>query len=126
MTQNSPDILQPVTAYINGFLNYDAHILRQAFHDGAQLQTADAGQVSSLLASAWFDKVAERKRAGQVQAPAETSILSVSQTDDVGVVAVLIRFPTHQFRDFLSLIRTEQGWKIVHKIYTYQELPAKA
>ena len=80
------------------------------------------GNVQALERRAW----AERLRSATTRQPATVRrIVSVDVAGDVAVARLHSEFPTHQFDDLVTLLRTSGRWRIVLKVFHRRE-PADA
>lgn len=120
-TSETPAIKAAIQKYFDGFLGQDTSALRAAFHPDAKLIAVSDGAVSGMLTSDWFSRIDARRQAGTIPTPGEAIVISIDQTDNAAVGKVRITFPTHTFVDYLSLLKAENGWQIVNKIYAVLE-----
>jgi hypothetical protein len=111
-----------VQSYIDGYLTQDTELLKSAFHDTAKLMAIEDGKIDETATSNWFVKIDERRRAGSVRPKVQSEITDITYFGDAATARVILVFPEFQFRDFLSLLKGDQGWKIVNKIYTVKRL----
>lgn len=51
------------------------------------------------------------------------SIQSVEVTDNTASVKSTVEFPRYLFREYISLLKIEGRWMIVHKIYVLKGKP---
>jgi len=97
----------------------DASELEIAFHPtlGMYWMGRD-GSVQELDRHAW----AERLRTATSRQPATVRrIVSVEVAGDAAVARLHSEFPTHQFDDFVSLLRVGGRWRIVLKVFHRRE-----
>lgn len=106
-----------VQNYVDGYIQKDTDLLRRTFSEGAKLMSVDNGNISEVLCSDWFLKLEERKKSGVVTPAATSQIMSIQQTGNAAIASVRLTFPTFSFTDYLSLLKTNLGWRIVGKIY---------
>ena len=107
--------------YLDGFLGQDPSLLRKAFSPHAKLISITEGKVDETLCTDWFAKVEARRQSGHVPATAQAVISGIDQADGAAVAKVEIKFPTYAFVDYLSLLKTQEDWIIVNKIYVVRE-----
>lgn len=99
------EILAVINQYLEG-CNKNSAVMKPAFHENA---IVNAQPVKNL-----FDGVDE---AGETQAVGRVDILDV--VGDIACARVVLEgWHGMNFVDFHHLIKTEDGWKIVSKIYT--------
>ena len=110
-----------IQKYIDGFLTQDTAALQEAFQEDAKLISVNDGVTSGLRATDWFSSIDARRRDGALPKPGKATLISIDQTETAAVAKVTIVFPTHTFVDYLSLLKAEQRWQIVNKIYAVIE-----
>ena len=120
-TSETSAIAAAIQKYLDGFLGQDTTALREAFHPEAKLIAVSDGTVSGLHTADWFSRIDARRQAGTIPTPGEATVISIDQTENAAVGKVRITFPTHTFVDYLSLLKAENGWRIVNKIYAVLE-----
>lgn len=118
---NQSGIQATVQNYFDGFIGQKPELLRKAFHPHAKLIAMGDAAVTELLASDWFAKIEARRQSGVVPPVASAVVLGIDQAGDAAVAKVQIKFPTYEFVDYLSLLKTADGWVIVNKIYAVFE-----
>ena len=114
-------IAAAVQRYVDGYLGQDAALLRQAFHPDAKLMATEAGAVEASPTAAWFDRIESKRRSGGGTLTADATLEGLDQTGNAAVAKLRLVFPTHEFTDYLALLRTTAGWRIVNKIYVTRE-----
>ena len=103
--------------YFRGDITRDAEQLKIAFHPTAVLQTSDAaGKLSVLTQRDWHERV---RRTPDRERPT-ASILQIDRTGIAAVARTQLVFSNGRFTDYLSLLKIEGRWKIVHKVYHWQ------
>lgn len=110
-----------VQQYIDGYLGQDAVSLRKAFTEDAKLMTVDQGVLSGGPVSTWFDRIEAKKKSDGGTLTADWKILGVDCSQDAAVAKVQLDFAEYVFVDYLSLLKTGNGWIITNKIYDVQE-----
>lgn len=108
-------------AYLDGLLHGDVATLESAFHPETRFQ----GSVGSAFVGMTFSDWAESRR-DKVMRPVEDyrhSIEDVLISGDAAAVRVDIDWPGTYFVDYLSLLRIDDEWKIVNKIWTQHPSP---
>lgn len=115
-TDDEAEVRTAEQAYLDGLLHGDVAILESAFHPESRFQ----GSVGNALVGMTFSDWAESRR-GKVMRPMEDyrhSIEDVLISGDAAVVRTDIDWPGTYFVDYLSLLRIDDEWKIVNKIWT--------
>ena len=97
----------------------DASELEAAFHPTLGMYwLAKDGAVQELDRHAWAERL---KTASSRQPATLRRIVSVEITGDAAVARLHSEFPTHEFDDFVSLLRVDGRWRIVLKVFHRRE-----
>lgn len=115
--QDQKEIASVVKLYIDGYLGQEAAMLRRAFEAEAKLMTIDEGDFESTPTKTWFSSIETKRRGGSGTLTGRSKILGIDCTRDAAVAKVHLDFDTHEFTDYLALLKSNQGWQIVNKIY---------
>lgn len=107
-----------VQSYIDGFLGSDTTLLRRAFSPDANLIAASEGKVQVTPTASWFDRIERRVKDGAKLPRATSCISGIDQQGDAAIARVDLEFPEYRFTDYLSLLKSTDGWRVVNKIYT--------
>ncbi len=104
--------------YIDGGTNGDSLLFSKAFYPEGQMMFMrnDTVQVVSLK-----DFTARVKNTGKKQ-ERKTSIESVDIYGNAAVAKITIEYPSFVLHDIMSLLKTDNGWKIVGKIFSREEI----
>lgn len=108
-----------VQGYVDGYLGQDAALLRRTFYRDSHLMSAEDGVVADAATAPWFDRIEAKRRDGGGVLAARYELLGIDLTRTAAVAKVRLDFGSHVFTDYLSLLRTGDGWRIVHKIYAH-------
>lgn len=117
-------IAAAVQSYIDGFLGQEAALLRQTFHADATLISVDEGVVAPAATAAWFDRIETKRANGGTALEARATIVGIDHAVESAVAKVEIELKTHAFTDYLALLKTAEGWRIVNKIYESRAIEA--
>ena len=120
MASDSDPIMVVRSAYVDGIhRNSDAEAMRAGFHqDFVMYINTDEG-VTTVTRDDWAARIEKAGSDPERVAPDISAALEiVGQSRKAAVVKVeLSRNGQHVFTDFLSLYDTDEGWKIVAKIF---------
>ena len=108
--------------YLEALHNGDVDGLARAFAPASALYASADGEATALPIEPWLDRVRNRKSAKDSGYDAQNRILSIEVVGDMAMAKVSSAFPPKHFTDFLSLVRTKDGWRIVSKTYHAQEI----
>ncbi len=122
MAQNASDlesISQTIHLYFEGMYHSDTEKLKRAFHPQASLYGYLEGELVIIPLDNWLAHVRG------VPAPVENGeeydmkIVSTDVTGAVAVVKVADLYLGKRFTDYLSLVKAEDHWLIVNKVFHY-------
>lgn len=101
--------------YIAGHATGNGAEHRQAFHDEAKLFWMRDGKFMQRTDDEYIAGSPGKPADDEAQRKRTVEILDI--TGDVAVAKVVLDYPAVTFTDYMSLVKTEQGWKIVNKIF---------
>ncbi|UAL11508.1 nuclear transport factor 2 family protein [Caulobacter segnis] len=110
-----PAVRAALEHYLAGHATGDPKEFRQAFHDDSRLmwirdnalmQRSDDEYIAGATGKPAADE-AQRKR----------WIESISITGSAASAKIVLDYPTAVLTDYMQLLKTPDGWKIVHKIF---------
>ncbi len=112
-----------VRLYLDGLYEGDAGKLGAAFHACAALHSlAEDGTVSVLPYEAWLDAVRGRPSPASRGLARHDRILAVDLAgDSLACVKLDCAVPPRFFTDFLLLLKTNEGWRIVQKAFRMEQ-----
>jgi hypothetical protein len=109
-------------SYFNGaFNNLDIESMRKGFHPDFAIFSAKGNDISRFPIDVWIDGIEKRKQDPnfeKAQAKMDCKIASLDVTE--GCAAAKIEISKNGkmvFTDYLSLLKFDDGWKIVAKVY---------
>lgn len=123
-TENSQSDLEQIIStlmdYIEGTANGEPERLRKAFHPDFNLYTITTEDQLRIRSGekyiANFKQGEKSDRIGR--------IISIDFEKDTAIAKAEILIPNWRiFTDYFLLMKYEGSWKIVHKSYTWRELP---
>lgn len=112
------DLLNAVQVYFDALYYCDTEKLNNIFHSSSSLFDADNGTLFVEPIDSFSNDVATRESPASKQQEREDEILMIDWLSPISAT-VKIRLRAHQnvFVDHLGFVKTEQGWKIVSKIW---------
>ena len=117
------DVAQVVeSGYFNGAFNgLDTQSMAKAFHPDFAIFSAKGKELGRYPIDAWIKGIEKRKSDpgfDQTRAKMDCKIVNIDVTGNCASVKVEIgKDGKLIFTDYLSLLRFEDGWKIVAKVY---------
>ena len=107
-------VIEVVRTYYDGMIEGDAAKLGRAFHPRASIVGNEGGE---LTWSTLEEFVAECEGAVSQAGPYEWRIEGISFVGDTALVRFGGQFAGVWYSDDLSLVRTDDTWRIVHKTF---------
>ena len=112
------EIEKVVWTYLDGLHEGDTKKLAKAFHEVSHLYSAGPDGVADLPRAKWFEMVASRPSAKSQGLPRTDRIVSIDQSGpETAFVKVECAIPPRFFTDYLLLLKTGGGWRIVSKSF---------
>lgn len=112
----APAVRAVVERYLHGLKFNDVPSLKEAFWPEARLYfTKRDGLLGQLTQADWYAGFA---RSAGKEEQGDLRIVSLEVTRDVATVKVVEDYPGSRYTDYLSLVRFDQRWWIVNKVYT--------
>jgi len=108
--------------YIEGTANGEPDRLRSAFHPDFNLYTVTTEDSLRIWSGEkYITNVKEGEKANRIG-----RIVSIDYEKDAAIAKAEILIPNWRvFIDYFLLLKYEGSWKIVHKSYTWREIPEK-
>ena len=124
--ENSKSEIAQITStlmdYIEGTANGEPDRLRSAFHPDFNLYTVTTEDSLRIWSGEkYITNVKEGEKANRIG-----QIVSIDYEKDAAIAKAEILIPNWRvFIDYFLLLKYEGSWKIVHKSYTWREIPKK-
>ncbi len=107
-----------VRTYLDGLYEGDGTKIAAAFHPVSHLYNVVDGAVVDLPRGEWLERIASRAKPSEAGFTREDRVLAIDLAgDDAACVKVNCCIPPRYFTDFLLLLKTSDGWKIVSKSF---------
>lgn len=120
MTHDFDGVTEMLNDYFDGLYHSDTKILGRVFHSQARYVCATAPELVNLGMDEYFQVVDKREPPA---ARGEARRDAIQAIDFAGPNTAFARvncaIGERYFTDFLSLIRTEDGWRIIAKVFHY-------
>jgi len=115
-TENSKSEIEQITVtlmdYIEGTANGEPDRLKRAFHPDFNLYTVTIEDSLRIRTGEKSNRIGR--------------IISIDYEKDAAIAKAEILIPNWRlFTDYFLLLKYEGSWKIVHKSYTWREIPKK-
>jgi hypothetical protein len=117
MDTDDKAIRQTVRAYVEGMTLANEALLREAFHPQCNI----IGHYEGALEWLSLDEFIEAINAeGAQDALPSWKIRTLNISGDAAAVKVTDKYAGMKFTDYLALLKLQDGWRIVNKVYYLQ------
>jgi hypothetical protein len=117
----SGSIAQTLQAYFDGLHQSDTTLLRNVFHPQAIYASATDGELVHRTMDEYFPIVDARPSPASRQEPRRDRVVSIDFAGPVTAVArVECAIGPKRFDDILTLVRLDDRWQIVAKVFHYE------
>ena len=120
-TQDEREVEALMQRYFDGLYHADSEILRSVFHPELSYVNATAGDHEVMALEPYMTRIDNRT------SPAELGEAPISGVDRItltqgqmGFVEAHGTMLNRDYQDLLTLIRTDDGWKVISKVFTYR------
>lgn len=111
--------------YFDGLYHGDVAMLTETFHPQAIYATASGGSLLRLNLDDYLQRVRQRLSPASQNHQRTDKIVSI---DRAGPVTALVRaqcsIPGRAFIDLLTLVKVDQRWQIISKVFDFTEATA--
>lgn len=111
----------PLENYIQGHATGNGHFMRKAFHTEAKIMAFRDGKMMNLTAEEFASRFNGKPAADEAQR--KRRIESVEITGNAGIGKIVLEYPTVTFTDYMSLLKVDNEWKIVNKVFYAEPKP---
>lgn len=128
VSSDEEEVRAAVEGYFEGIMTYDADLLRRVFHPDARIMTFLPTGDGPRTTRAYYNRtLASWLAFAEGTPPSDTSqysnrIVSVDIAGNAAMVKTVLEWPEIRYVDYLSLLKMEDGWRIIAKIW-HQEAP---
>lgn len=109
-----------VRNYVEGMVFADEALLRQAFHPACRIIGHYHKELEWLSLDEFIAAIQSEGPAASDTTPF-WQVLSVDVTGDAAVLKVIDDYVGMRFTDYLSLLKIDQRWTIINKLYYYHQ-----
>ena len=116
------DIDGLMTRYFDGLYHSDSAVLRTVFHPELSYVNATVGNHEFLGLEAYMERIDGRTPPASRNDPREETIEKVAlKGGQIGIVEARMTMLGRDYQDLLTLIRTDEGWRVLTKVFTHVE-----
>ena len=117
----SASLDQTLQDYFDGLYHSDTDRLRSVFHPRAVYASATDGELVYRTMDEYFPIVDARPSPASRHEPRRDRVVSIEQVGPVSAVArVECAIGPKRFDDVLSLVRLDDRWQIIAKVFHYE------
>lgn len=113
----------PVEMYLKAQATGDPELIRKAFHPEAKLFFNREGKFTQLTREEFASRFTGKPAPDEAQR--KRTIDSITVTGDAAMAKLTLDYPNAVLTDYLSLLKVDGEWKIVHKIFNARPKAAK-
>ncbi len=114
-------ILEAMQLYFDGLYHADTKILAKVFHPDARYVNITENNYMNFSVTEYFDAVSKRTPPSQNNDPRNDVIETITFGGaDMAFVRARMSMMRRDYLDFLTLIKTDETWQIMSKIFTYK------
>lgn len=118
MSKELASVEKVVWTYLDGLYEGDTGKLAQAFHDGSHLYSMHEGGVADLPRDKWLEMVKSRPSAKSKGLTRTDRIVSIDFSGpETAFVKLECSIHPRYFTDYLTLLKLNDGWKVVSKTF---------
>jgi len=111
-----------MTRYFDGLYHSDSSVLRTVFHPALSYVNATAGNHEFLGLDAYMQRIDARTPPASRNDPREEMIEEITlKGGKIGMVAARMKMLDRDYQDLLTIIRAEDGWRVLTKVFTHVE-----
>ncbi|MDG4721708.1 MULTISPECIES: nuclear transport factor 2 family protein [Thalassospira] len=108
--------------YFDGLYHSDSTVLRTVFHPALAYVNATAGNHEFMDIDAYMTRIDNREPPAVRGEKRNESVDRVTLTGrQMGLVEARMTMMGRDYQDLLTLIHTDDGWKVITKVFAYQE-----
>ena len=122
-THDEREVEALMQRYFDGLYDSDSAKLRTVFHPDLAYVNATPGTYEVMDLEAYMTRVDNRTSPAALGEPRDGVIDRISlKEDQIGVVEARAQMLRRDYQDLLTLVRTDDGWKVRTKVFIYREL----
>lgn len=112
-----------MTRYFDGLYHSDSAVLRSVFHPELSYVNATIGNHEFMDLEAYMKRIDARTPPAYSEEPREEVIEEITlKGGEIGVVEARMTMLGRKYQDLLTIIRSEDGWRVLTKVFTHAEL----
>ena len=117
-SSDSAEVRAVLESYFRGQATGDGSHMRPIFQPTANLYWIREGKYAERPSAEWMASYTGKPAADEAER--KRRIASIDITGNAAVAKLVSDYPTAVVTDYMSLLKTEAGWKIVAKTFVFQ------
>ncbi|MBO9436409.1 nuclear transport factor 2 family protein [Ruegeria sp. R13_0] len=119
---NHVEIQELMTRYFDGLYHSDSQILRTVFHDDLTYVNGTADTYEYMDLEAYMARIDARKPPASRGDDRDEVIERITlKGDRIGLIEARMTMLGRNYQDLLTLIHTDDGWRILTKVFSFVE-----
>jgi hypothetical protein len=119
--QSAKEILEVITAYLDGIFRGDMNKLDKVFHDKALLYGDIHNGIYLKSKEEYLEVVKNRKSPFDNKETFRMKIISIEITGNIAYAKLHCPMLGFNYYDYLAICKIESSWKVVNKLFTHEE-----
>ena len=112
------EIRSTIQNYFDGLYHGDIEKMRRAFHPCCHLYSGMEGGIQDESAPDWFRRIRNRASPASEGALRRDRIVFIDLNGSgSALVKVQVQAPSGRYSDYLSVLKLQEGWRIVAKVF---------
>ena len=109
--------------YFDGLYRSDSDVLRTVFHEDLAYVNGTAGTYEHMGLDAYMARIDARTPPASRGDPREEVVERITlKGDRIGIVEARMTMMGRNYQDLLTLIHTDDGWRVLTKVFSFVEL----
>ena len=112
------EIRSTIQNYFDGLYHGDIERMQRAFHPCCHLYSGMEGGIQDESAPDWFRRIQNRASPASEGALRRDRIVFIDLNGSgSALVKVQVQAPSGRYSDYLSVLKLQEGWRIVAKVF---------
>ena len=112
------EIRSTIQNYFDGLYHGDIEKMQRAFHPCCHLYSGMEGGIQDESAPDWFRRIQNRASPASEGALRRDRIVFIDLNGSgSALVKVQVQAPSGRYSDYLSVLKLQEGWRIVAKVF---------
>lgn len=119
---NHVEIQELMTRYFEGLYQSDSQILRTVFHHDLTYVNGTAGTYEHMNLEAYMARIDARTSPASRGDERDEAVERITlKGDRIGLIEARMTMLGRNYQDLLTLIHTDDGWRVLTKVFSFVE-----